>query len=357
MGVGPVTSQAATVNLNGTSDTGTVVYGTVNGQFVGPAYIPSPGILGGVTSVGLTAPAALFSVAGSPITTAGTIAVSLATQAANTVFAGPASGGNVAPTFRALTATDIPAAYDATVVHLAGTETISGAKTFSAATTLLGATSVLQWTGLTQLDAPVDGYIRPRTSAGAAGRLLLGATGLTTGVQWLFGGTGTLAGVTTAQMQLVGGNSGTAVLYIDSMQVGAVYSQGGTPTNKAFSISAPLGTLAGLKKANQTQAATHAFSINDSGVVWDNSGAASQVTYTLPVGSAGQYYTFVNTGGGATFLKIGANGTDKIAQAGTLGSAGGTLTSAQLWSSVTVEWIASGNWQVTASNGTAWTLT
>ena len=62
---------------------------------------------GTVTSVALTTPAFL-SVAGSPVTTSGTLAVTLATQAANIVFAGPASGGAATPTFRALVADDIP---------------------------------------------------------------------------------------------------------------------------------------------------------------------------------------------------------------------------------------------------------
>lgn len=71
-----------------------------------------PGTCGGggagtVTSVAATFPNFL-SVSGSPITTSGTLAVSLATQAANRVFAGPATGADAAPTFRALASEDIP---------------------------------------------------------------------------------------------------------------------------------------------------------------------------------------------------------------------------------------------------------
>src|SRR5215468_3803169 len=62
---------------------------------------------GTVTSVGMTVPSFL-QVAGSPITTSGTLAVTLTTETANTVFAGPASGGAATPTFRALVATDLP---------------------------------------------------------------------------------------------------------------------------------------------------------------------------------------------------------------------------------------------------------
>jgi len=62
---------------------------------------------GTVTSVGLSLPA-IFSVSGSPVTSSGTLTAALATQAANTIFAGPSSGVAAAPTFRALVADDIP---------------------------------------------------------------------------------------------------------------------------------------------------------------------------------------------------------------------------------------------------------
>ncbi len=63
---------------------------------------------GTVTSVGLSLPN-LFTVTGSPVTASGTLTAALATQAANQVFAGPTTGANAAPTFRALVAEDIPA--------------------------------------------------------------------------------------------------------------------------------------------------------------------------------------------------------------------------------------------------------
>src|SRR5882762_1559693 len=61
-----------------------------------------------VTSVALTAPS-IFTVAGSPITTSGTLALSLATQSANTIFAGPTTGAAATPTFRALATAALPA--------------------------------------------------------------------------------------------------------------------------------------------------------------------------------------------------------------------------------------------------------
>jgi len=62
---------------------------------------------GTVTSVALTMPAE-FSVAGSPVTVSGTLAVSKATQSANKVYAGPGSGSAATPTFRSLVSADLP---------------------------------------------------------------------------------------------------------------------------------------------------------------------------------------------------------------------------------------------------------
>ncbi len=50
----------------------------------------------------------IYSVSGSPVTTTGTLGITLHTQAANSVFAGPTSGSAAQPTFRALVSTDIP---------------------------------------------------------------------------------------------------------------------------------------------------------------------------------------------------------------------------------------------------------
>jgi hypothetical protein len=62
-----------------------------------------------VTSVAMTGDGTVFNstVSGSPVTTTGTLAPALLTQTANTVLAGPSSGSNAAPTFRALAAADI----------------------------------------------------------------------------------------------------------------------------------------------------------------------------------------------------------------------------------------------------------
>lgn len=76
---------------------------------------------GTVTSVGLSLPG-LFTVTNSPVTTAGTLSATLASQPAGVVFAGPATGtSSSAPTFRALTSADLPAnAYDSSYARING---------------------------------------------------------------------------------------------------------------------------------------------------------------------------------------------------------------------------------------------
>jgi hypothetical protein len=67
---------------------------------------------GSVTSVALSAPAP-FSVSGSPINTSGTLALSFASQAANTFLAAPNGSAGV-PSMRSLLAADIPKTLDST---------------------------------------------------------------------------------------------------------------------------------------------------------------------------------------------------------------------------------------------------
>lgn len=61
----------------------------------------------GLSSVGLTMPS-IFTVTNSPLTANGTIATTLATQTANTLFAGPGTGAAAIPAFRSMVTADIP---------------------------------------------------------------------------------------------------------------------------------------------------------------------------------------------------------------------------------------------------------
>lgn len=75
-----------------------------NGDTVIVSFSPTPPT--GVTSVGLSMPAAIFSVSNTPVTTTGNLTVTLIAQNAATFLAGPLTGNATAPAFRALAATD-----------------------------------------------------------------------------------------------------------------------------------------------------------------------------------------------------------------------------------------------------------
>ena len=63
---------------------------------------------GTVTSVGLALPTNEFTITNSPVTGSGTLTGSWKTQANHSIFAGPITGGPLAPTFRALDSSDVP---------------------------------------------------------------------------------------------------------------------------------------------------------------------------------------------------------------------------------------------------------
>jgi hypothetical protein len=117
---------------------------------------------GSVTSVAVTVPGVIFSISGSPITTSGTLAFSLLTQTANTVFAGPTSGGAATPTFRAQVAADIPSldASKITTGSLADAR-ISSASTWNAKAALAAGSYT------TSISAGSTGYVTGGASSSA----------------------------------------------------------------------------------------------------------------------------------------------------------------------------------------------
>lgn len=110
-----VTSTQLTADLNQFT---TTLQGVVPGSGGGTSnflradgtWAAPPSGTGTVTSVALSdaSTSPIYSVSGSPVTTSGTLTLTLSTQTANKVFAGPTSGGAAQPTFRSLVTADIP---------------------------------------------------------------------------------------------------------------------------------------------------------------------------------------------------------------------------------------------------------
>lgn len=100
---------SGTVAFSGTVTAPTLASSDNSTNVATTAFVKALGLgSGSVTSVAMTVPSSLLSVSGTPITTTGTLAVSLNTQSPNTVFCGPSIAPNAAPTFRSLTADDVP---------------------------------------------------------------------------------------------------------------------------------------------------------------------------------------------------------------------------------------------------------
>lgn len=115
---------------------GLVIFNTTTNQLnvfaLGVWSTVGGGGSGTVTSIGITLPTFLL-VSPSTITTNGTFAITLQTQLANTIFAGPVSGGANSPTFRLSVKADFPS----TVVYTDQANTYTtGNQDFSLASTL-----------------------------------------------------------------------------------------------------------------------------------------------------------------------------------------------------------------------------
>jgi len=131
-------SDVPTLNQNTTGQAGTVssisanIVASSNISISGLGTVSSPftiaataGGSGTVSSVAFSGDGTIFSatVSGSPITSAGTLAPALLAQSANKFLTGPVSGAAAVPTFRAISALDLPNP---------GSATLGGIQSFAA---------------------------------------------------------------------------------------------------------------------------------------------------------------------------------------------------------------------------------
>jgi hypothetical protein len=193
--------------------TGNLVTQGVNTLFAGPASgsagtptfralttadIAGLGV-GTVTSVGMTVPS-ILSVTPSTITTSGSFALSLTTESANQIFAGPSSGSAATPTFRALTTADIPALPygTGTVTSVSGTGTVNGITltgtvTTSGSLTLGGTLGGIGNSQLTNSSITING-----TSTSLGGSISVGTVTSVTGTAPVVSSGGTSPAISMA---------------------------------------------------------------------------------------------------------------------------------------------------------------
>lgn len=227
---------------------------------------------GSVTSVALTVPS-IFSLTGSPITSSGTLAVTLASQLQNLFFASP-NGAPGSPTFRAIVNADLPlsgiaaSTYVSLTVNTAGIAT-AGSTSLNLATQV-GATILPFANGGTGLAAAADDTTLVSTGAAWQAKTLPNCTATPLGYTQatnLFSCLTTLAGMasitTTAAVETTA-TIGTAVIGTGGSNLTGVYTGTTTYDPGAVADQASVTTTLTVTGAAVGQVCTAALSTIDS---------------------------------------------------------------------------------------------
>jgi hypothetical protein len=191
-------------------------------------YDASWGNAGTVFNVGLAMPS-IFTVSGSPVTNTGTLTAVLNTQAANLVFAGPGSGGAVAPTFRSLVGADLP---NPSATTLGGIQSLAAVGS--------------RWINTISTSGVPSATQPAFTDISGTALVTQGGTGLVAGASGgvpYFSTSTTLAssGVLTASALLLGGGAGAAPTALGSLGTTTTVLHGnaaGAPTFGAVVLTA-----------------------------------------------------------------------------------------------------------------------
>ena len=182
---------------------------------------------GSVSSVGLTMPA-IFTVSGSPITTTGTLGVTYVTQSANTIFAGPTSGGVSAPAFRSLVTADFPASGAAAATYGSATQSaVVAVDTTGRITSASNSTITPAFSSITGTPTTLAGY--GITDAALSATTISAGTGLTGG--------GSLASNQTISIATTGVSASTYGSSL-SVPVIAINAQGQITSASSSTINA-----------------------------------------------------------------------------------------------------------------------
>ena len=297
---------------------------------------------GTVTSVDLSMPS-IFSVSNNPVTTSGTLTVSLANQTANTVFAGPTTGSATTPAFRALVSADIPSLNYAP--QTTGTSLLYGNSTggFSNATVSTGLSfsgGTLSNTGVTSVGLSLPNIFTISTSTVTTTGTLT-ATLSTTSANYVFAGPTTGSATTPAFRSLVAAD-------IPSLDANKI-TTGTVATARLASGTASASTYL---RGDQTWASVSGASpAGGSGSLQYNNagsfGGAANARWNSTNNSLWLYATPTSTTLSAV-LQMGAGFTDEVPAIGDFaGSANGTILASNIGTSFTGNQV---DFQVAGSN-------
>ncbi len=255
---------------------------------------------GSVTSVGLgdASSSPIYNITNSPVTTSGTLTLTLKTQSANTIFAGPTTGAAAQPGFRALVGADLPnpsattlggiESYAAVTNQFINTISILGVPSSAqpAFTNISGTATIAQGgTGQTTAGAAFSA-LSPITTTGdliysssgtTSSRLAIGSTG---NVLTVAGGVPTWAAPAT---------SGTVTsVQVSGGTTGLTYSGGPITSSGTITMAGTLAIANGGTGATSKAAAFDALSPMTTGgdLIY---GGASGTGTRLANGTAGQF--------------------------------------------------------------------
>lgn len=278
---------ASALNLGGTIinlTSGSVTIGSVL-TLTGGGIALTPPTAGGVSSVSMTVPSELI-VAGSPITSSGTLAVTKANQSANTIWAGPSIGPGLGqPSFRALVLADLPAGIG-TVTQVAMTVPPELSVTGSPITTngTLAVTKANQSANRVWAGPATGAAAQPTFRALVAADLPGGGTGLQNLSQVLATGNVTGANniqVTTSQRidflgggmkleanYLYGANGAKALSVVDGPGADSYMEVQGLPSNVNLNAS---GTAANVAINVVAKGTSNIYTYTDvNAILWHN---------------------------------------------------------------------------------------
>ena len=209
----------------------------------GTMTITATGSGGSVTSVNLTAPS-IFSVAGGPVTTSGTLAMTLASQTAHQAFLAPAAGGT--PTFRNFNISDLLSTVGGTSFLTGGSCGAGQALEYSSVSDTISCGGL----GLTNAQIVTALGYTPVNKAGdtMSGSLAVPANGLTVGTTQLvasggFVGMGTATPAASLDLR---GSSGTTLRIMDGNQGLNKVLTSDANGNATWSVPATSGTVTGV---------------------------------------------------------------------------------------------------------------
>jgi len=254
----------------------------------------------GLTSVGLSMPSE-FTVSGSPLTTNGTITVTKANEAQNSVYAGPITGGLGLPTFRALANSDLPtpASQSANTVYAGPSSgTTPATPAFrSLVSADIPALSYVASSSGTATNLTLSGTLTAGGSAGTSGYYLQ-TTG--SGVQWAAAGGGLPSG--TQGQALLYGSSGGA--FLNTAINVLTYGTSLSAISSAISAAQTAGTSVYFPQGSYTISSNLGYNVTCPVIIDGNITISSGVTLTLN-GTVWAALKQVFTVNGT--LKIGSN--------------------------------------------------